>query len=180
MNADKRRSGRKFVDSDLSGRTELNLQTLINAPIERCFDLARSIDFHLRTAESTGEKAISGVTTGLISDGQEVEWKARHFGIWLTMRVRITEFRAPSFFQDSMIEGPFRLFQHDHIFEAAGSDTLMIDRILFSTPVPKIGHLLDRFIIGNHLEDFIRHRNLELKAVAESNLWRHYLANQDQ
>src|SRR5690242_11005121 len=116
MIVDKRSSGRRYVGSDLSGCTELNLQTLINAPIERCFDLARSIDFHLQSAESTGERAIAGVTTGLISLGQEVVWRARHFGIWLTMRVRITGYTAPSFFQDSMVEGPFRLFRHDHVF----------------------------------------------------------------
>jgi len=79
-----------------------------------------------------------------------------------------------------MIEGPFGSFQHDHVFEATDSGTLMRDRILFSSPAPMIGHLLDRFIIRNHLENFIRHRNLQLKAVAESDLWRHYLATQDQ
>lgn len=79
-----------------------------------------------------------------------------------------------------MIEGPFRSFQHNHNFEAAGSDTLMTDCVLFSSPVPMIGHLLDRFIIRDHLEDFIRHRNLELKAAAESDLWHHYLQIQSQ
>jgi len=142
MDADKRRSGKSSAHSDLSGCTELNLQTLINAPMERCFDLTRSIDFHLQSAESTREKAIFGVTTGLISDGQEVVWRARHFGIWLKMRVRITQYKAPHFFQDSMIEGPFRSFQHDHVFETTDSGTLMTDRILFSSPVPIIGYLL--------------------------------------
>ena len=96
----------------------------------------------MQSAESTREKAIFGVTTGLISDGQEVVWRARHFGIWLKMRVRITQYKAPHFFQDSMIEGPFRSFQHDHVFETTDSGTLMTDRILFSSPVPIIGYLL--------------------------------------
>jgi len=144
MNADKRRSGTTCEDSDFGGCTELKLHTLIKAPIERCFDLARSIDFHLQSAESTREKAISGVTTGLISDGQEVVWRARHFGIWLKMRVRITEYTAPSFFQDSMIEGPFGLFRHDHVFANTTSGTLMSDQILFSSAMPVIGNLLDR------------------------------------
>jgi ligand-binding SRPBCC domain-containing protein len=158
----------------------LNIQTVINAPIERCFDLARSIDFHVRSASSTAEKAIAGGTSGLISQGQEVEWQARHFGLWLRMRVRITEFRAPFFFQDSMTRGPFRSFIHDHHFEPAGSGTLMTDRIMFSSPAPVLGFLLDHLVIRRHLEHFIQDRNLQLKAAAESDIWRHYLLTQNQ
>lgn len=180
MNADKRRSGKRCVGSDLSGCTVVNLETLIQAPIERCFDLARSIDFHLESAESTREQAIAGVTAGLISHNQEVVWRARHFGMWLKMRVRITEYKAPSFFQDSMVDGPFRLFRHNHMFERTAAGTQMVDRIMFSSPVPIFRNFLDPIVIGNHLENFVRNRNLQLKAAAESDLWRHYLATQDQ
>ena len=36
----------------------ITLVTKINAPIERCFDLARSIDLHQHTSSKTNEKAI--------------------------------------------------------------------------------------------------------------------------
>lgn len=42
------------------------LKTSINAPIERCFDLARSIDLHVQSMQSSGEKAIAGKRAGLI------------------------------------------------------------------------------------------------------------------
>src|SRR5260370_2935885 len=100
---------------------------MINAPVQSCFDLARSIDFHLYAAQSTCEKAIRGVTTGLISEGEEVEWKAKHFGLWWKMRVRITAFQPPLYFQDSMVEGPFRSFIHDHTFDHLDPGTLMTD-----------------------------------------------------
>jgi hypothetical protein len=38
----------------------------INAPIQRCFDLSRSIEEHLLGTERTGEQAVGGVTAGLI------------------------------------------------------------------------------------------------------------------
>ncbi|MEO6654611.1 MAG: hypothetical protein ABIO36_00865 [Pyrinomonadaceae bacterium] len=59
----------------------INLETKINAPIERVFDLARSLDLHQRSMVHTQERAVGGVISGLIDLGQTVTWKAIHFGI---------------------------------------------------------------------------------------------------
>jgi ligand-binding SRPBCC domain-containing protein len=159
---------------------EVLLRTTIEAPVQRCFDLARSVDFHVHSAASTKEEAIAGITEGLLNKGQEVAWRARHFGLWWKLRVRITAFNPPSYFQDAMVSGPFRHFTHDHNFEATSSGTLMTDRISFSSPVPLLRDLLDRFLICGHLERFVRARNLKIKAAAESDLWRHYLLTGNQ
>ncbi|WP_255562494.1 hypothetical protein [Pedobacter sp. D749] len=50
------------------------LKTLINAPIGRCFDLARSIDLHLQSMQSSGEKAIAGKNSGLIDLECQAFW----------------------------------------------------------------------------------------------------------
>lgn len=85
----------------------IDLTTIIHAPLERCFNLARSIDLHRLSMNGTEEEAIAGVTTGLISSGEEVTWRARHFGIVLTMTSKITGFEYPRHFRDEMVEGPF-------------------------------------------------------------------------
>jgi hypothetical protein len=68
-------------------KTELQ----INAPIEICFDLARSIDIHAQSTSQTKEKAVGGVTGGLIEYGQSVTWEATHFGIKQRLTAKITE-----------------------------------------------------------------------------------------
>ena len=40
------------------------LKTQIAAPIEKCFDLSRSIDLHLKSMQHTDERAIDGRTSG--------------------------------------------------------------------------------------------------------------------
>jgi len=50
----------------------IDLVTRIAAPVERCFDLARSIDLHMASTDRTGEQAIAGITSGLIGLEQEV------------------------------------------------------------------------------------------------------------
>lgn len=152
-------------------KTEILLKTRIDAPVEKCFDLARSIDFHLESTRSTREQAIDGVTSGLISLGEEVEWKARHLGLWWKMRVRITEFDPPRSFQDTMIKGPFHTFRHDHAFDPYDGGTLMTDVVRFQSPVPVLGALFDHLVVGQYLRRFLQSRNIQLKADAEANLW---------
>ena len=72
----------------------IELVTSIAAPIERVFDLARSIDLHTNSTSTQARRTIAGVTSGLIGPGQEVTWRARHFGVWQSFTVRVTVFGA--------------------------------------------------------------------------------------
>jgi hypothetical protein len=74
------------------------LKTLINAPIAHCFDLARSIDLHVQSMQSSGEEAIAGKRNGLIGLNESVTWRAKHFGIYFTMTSKITAMEHPLFF----------------------------------------------------------------------------------
>jgi hypothetical protein len=42
------------------------ITTIIYAPIEKVFDAARSIDLHQASMQHTNERAIAGITKGLI------------------------------------------------------------------------------------------------------------------
>jgi ligand-binding SRPBCC domain-containing protein len=90
----------------------------IAAPIERCFDLSRSIEVHLLGTERTGEQAVGGVTTGLVGLDEFVRWRATHLGVRQYLTSKITAFDPPRYFQDTMIEGAFKFMQHDHFFTA--------------------------------------------------------------
>ncbi len=71
------------------------VESTISAPIELCFDLARDIDFHMLSTGTTIEKAIAGVTSGLIGPGGEVTWEATRFGIRQSLTSRITPYDRP-------------------------------------------------------------------------------------
>ena len=92
----------------------IQLSTFIAAPIERVFDLARSIDLHTDSTSRTGERAVSGITSGLIGPEQEVTWRARHFGVWQSLTVRVTAFERPTHFADAMLRGAFRRMRTRH------------------------------------------------------------------
>jgi hypothetical protein len=54
------------------------IQTFIKNNIEVVFNLSRSIDLHLISTAKTNEKAVAGVTIGLINLNETVTWEANH------------------------------------------------------------------------------------------------------
>ncbi|GAB5525074.1 MAG: hypothetical protein Roseis2KO_29460 [Roseivirga sp.] len=139
----------------------------IQASPTRCFDLARSIDLHQVSTQQTKEKAIGGVTSGLIEPGQSVTWRARHFGIWQTLTSKITEFDPPYRFVDEMVEGAFVHFRHEHKFEAVEGGTLMTDTFAYSVPYGILGSLFDWLILKRYMKRFLTRRNEVIKVQAE-------------
>ena len=81
----------------------IRIQTVVRAPQALVFDLARSVDVHQASTSQTEEEAIAGKTEGLMELGDEVTWRARHFGVRQTLTSRITAFERPNHFRDSMV-----------------------------------------------------------------------------
>jgi ligand-binding SRPBCC domain-containing protein len=147
---------------------KIELTTIIDAPIETCFDLARSIDLHIESTKQTGEKAIAGKTSGLIELGETVTWRARHFGIWQTLTSEITDFDKPNFFADVMVKGAFKSFRHEHHFVARNGQTLMKDVFFFESPYGILGRLFNRMVLTKYMTSLLIKRNGVIKAVAEA------------
>jgi ligand-binding SRPBCC domain-containing protein len=156
--------------------SRIELRTAIRAPRERCFDLARSVELHMRSTADTGETAIAGRTSGLLGAGEEVTWRARHFGVWLTLTSRITGYERPAFFCDSMVRGAFARLEHEHRFTEDGmGGTIMDDVLEFTAPGGVIGLLAERLVLRRYLRKFLVARNHALAAVAESDDWRRFV-----
>lgn len=150
--------------------TTIDELTVIRAPIERCFDLARSVEVHLAGNIHCGEQAVAagGVTSGLVGLGERVTWRAKHFGMWHELTSEITKMDRPTYFQDIMIDGIFRFMRHDHFFRAVSpSETEMRDVFTFAAPVPVFGRLAEVAFLGRYMRNLLRERNAELKKAAE-------------
>jgi len=148
------------------------LTTKINAPIQRCFDLATSIDLQVLSTKHTNEKAIAGITSGLIGLNEEVTWRAKHFGVYQKLFVRITAFNAPFYFEDRMIKGAFKKMEHKHFFEENGNTTILKDEFFFEAPLGLVGKLVSRWILISYMTNFLKIRNKTIKQLAESDEWK--------
>jgi ligand-binding SRPBCC domain-containing protein len=157
--------------------------TVVAAPIERCFDLARSIEVHVLGNVHWGEEAVAlervggaGPALGLIELGQRVTWRARHFGVRQRLTSEITAVDAPNYFQDTMVSGAFRSMQHDHYFRTLeGGRTEMRDVFCFAAPLGVLGRLAEALVLRRYMAALLHERNEVVKRVAESEDWQRYL-----
>jgi ligand-binding SRPBCC domain-containing protein len=157
----------------------IQITTLIHAPIERVFDLFRSIDAHQHSTSSTSEVAIGGITSGLISLGEEVEWEAYHFGVKQRLRSKITALNRPNHFQDVMLKGAFLYMKHDHYFREVGDYTELKDVFEYKAPLGVLGTIAEKLFLTRYMRKFLLTRNHVLKQVAESDEWNRFLVCRD-
>jgi ligand-binding SRPBCC domain-containing protein len=153
-----------------------SVDTIICAPMGRCFDLARSVEVHALSAGSTGERIVGGRGSGLLERGEEVTFEGRHLGVRQRLTGRISAFDRPRFFRDCMVRGAFRSLEHDHVFEAlSDGETRMTDAVRFAAPLGVLGWAVERAILAGHLRRFVMRRGQVIKAIAESEEWRRFV-----
>jgi ligand-binding SRPBCC domain-containing protein len=145
----------------------IRVETLIRAPVQRCFDLARDVGAHVRSTGKSRERAVGGVTSGLLALGDTVTWEAVHFGIQQRLTARITRFEPPALFEDEQVRGAFYSFTHRHEFRPVPGGTLMVDTFRYVAPLGILGRIADVLFLRRYMHTFIAVRAQALGAVAE-------------
>ncbi|MBP3950914.1 SRPBCC family protein [Bacillus suaedae] len=142
----------------------------IKAPVEVCFDLARNVDVHIKTTANTQERAVDGVTRGLLEKGDTVTWEAIHFGIKQRLTAKVIQMEKPIQFVDIMVKGAFASFTHTHQFLKDRDGTVMNDIFEYKSPFGMIGLIADKLFLERYMKEFIALRARELKNLAEKNV----------
>jgi ligand-binding SRPBCC domain-containing protein len=153
----------------------IHLTTFIAAPIERVFDLSRSVDLHKVSMQQYGEVPVQGTTFGLMNQDETVTWKAKHLFKERFLKIKLTFSKRPYAFIDEQVEGPFKSLKHEHYFKPIENGTLLIDQFRFETGRGRLGALFSNLYLTKYMERLLEQRNKMLKEVAEKNQWQKYL-----
>jgi ligand-binding SRPBCC domain-containing protein len=146
----------------------IRLETYIDAPPERCFDLSLCVDLHHHSVAHTHERPVAGVTSGVMKLGDTVTWEAVHFGVKQHLTSKITAYERPYRFTDEMVRGAFQEMTHLHEFVPQPSGTLMIDLFAFRAPLGILGRLAETLVLTRYMKGLLLTRNRYLKQVAEA------------
>jgi ligand-binding SRPBCC domain-containing protein len=146
----------------------------ISAPIDRCFLLATSIELVSRSLQM---RTIDPVTTPLVQLNDRLLWHGWKFGMPQMHETLITAYERPHHFQDTMGQGRFKRYQHEHGFSEIDGYTLLHDKIRFSLPFGFVGDMVAKHVMVPYISRML-HTHLQLiKHVAETDEWRKYVPN---
>jgi ligand-binding SRPBCC domain-containing protein len=155
----------------------IHLTTFIAAPVERVFDLSRSIDLHKVSMQKYGEVPVQGTTFGLMNEGETVTWKAKHLLKERFLKVKLTFLKRPYVLIDEQVEGDFKMLKHEHYCKPIQNGTLLIDQFRYEIGRGKLGVVFNNVYLKKYMERLLEERNKTIKAVAEGPQWRKFLPN---
>lgn len=146
----------------------IRLETAIDASAERCFDVSLNVDVHRQSTAHTHERAVAGVTSGVMKLGDTVTWEAVHFGLKQHLTSKITVYERPHRFIDEMVKGAFQEMIHLHEFVPQPTGTIMIDTFTFRAPLGPLGRLAETLVLTRYMKELLLTRNRYLKRIAEA------------
>lgn len=157
---------------------KIEFNTHIKAPIERCFDLARSVDFHKISVSEIKEESLAGIRTGLIGPNQHVLLQNWIGGLRFSTEMKLTQFARPHHFSYLMVNNIFRKVIHDYHFYDLKEETVMVDHLYFEPRFGMLGEIINFLFLRKFLIRILTQRNDMLREYAETDKWSSVLTPQ--
>jgi hypothetical protein len=107
----------------------------------------------------------------MVSEGAEYDYSIKWLPyLWRTRwKSRIIQYRPPVTFTDIQLKGPYRSWEHLHLFEEIREGTLMEDIVTYRLPFGFIGEIVHRAMVRSQLEDIFSYRALRISEWASGN-----------
>ena len=98
--------------------------------------------------------------------GLEIDYRIRPLaGIPMRWRTRIGSYDPPNAFEDVQLAGPYRRWEHRHIFTEVPGGTRIADEVDYELPLGPLGELAHAVAVKQQLLDIFRHRARTIAAV---------------
>jgi ligand-binding SRPBCC domain-containing protein len=146
----------------------VEVSSVIGAAPSLVFDLELDVDVHASSQQRHAETATTSTGLRHLALGDEVTFRARHFGLRWQMTSRITVYERPHRFVDEQIQGPFHALRHEHHFQDLdGLRTRMTDRMIITAPWGPVGAVMARILLAPYLRRLLKRRAAHIKHLAE-------------
>ncbi|MBS1126791.1 MAG: hypothetical protein H6Q93_780 [Nitrospirae bacterium] len=95
-----------------------------------------------------------------VYEGAEFDYTIKWLGIPFRWKSRIIHYHPPVTFTDMQVAGPYRSWEHLHVFEETDGGTLMKDTVTYRLPLAAF--LIHRLVIMKQLREIFLYRALRI------------------
>ncbi|MEO8258871.1 MAG: TIGR01777 family oxidoreductase [Acidobacteriota bacterium] len=140
-----------------AARYVLRTRTVVAAPLADTFAFfSKAANLGLITPAAM-KFSIQGQAPPM-ARGATIDYRVRVGPLPVRWRTRITRWEPGRSFVDLQEAGPYRLWWHEHTFQADGERTVMEDRVYYAPPFGILGRLAHRLFIGATLRTIFQYR----------------------
>lgn len=97
--------------------------------------------------------------------GTIIDYQLRLHGIPVRWRTEITVWQPPQRFVDEQRQGPYRLWRHEHTFEAVAGGTHMRDRVQYEVPGGLLEPVLHALLVGPDVRKIFAYRTEKIREI---------------
>lgn len=108
---------------------------------------------------------IMDVTPTPIRRGTLIRYHLRVHGIPLRWTSEIVEWEPPHRFVDLQLRGPYKLWRHEHRFEAIDGGTRITDTVNLALPLSVIGDLAFKMMVRSDVEKIFAFRRDKIEML---------------
>jgi ligand-binding SRPBCC domain-containing protein len=108
---------------------------------------------------------ILAVTPLPIRQGTLISYSLRLHGVPLRWKSEIQEWEPPRRFVDVQLRGPYKLWRHEHRFEARDGGTLITDTVTLALPFGVIGRLAYKFKVNSQVREVFAFRESKIREL---------------
>ena len=101
----------------------------------------------------------------IIQAGARIDYKIGLYGIPMKWKTLLEEFVQDSYFIDTQLSGPYKLWRHRHDFRSVEGGTEMRDTVDYTLPIGPLGRLVRVLFVRAQLVAIFKHRT---KIIAET------------
>ena len=101
-----------------------------------------------------------------IYEGMIIDYKVRPLlGIRVNWKTEIFDVQKPVLFSDRQIKGPYRLWEHKHVFIEKDNGILMTDEVRYRLPFYLLGRLTHFLVVRRKIEKIFAYRRNILQKI---------------
>lgn len=111
-------------------------------------------------------KILSRSDAGEMYPGMIITYKLSPlFSFTLKWSTEITQIKEHKYFIDNQIQGPYKIWHHEHHFKEINNGTEMRDILFYDVPFGFVGQILHKIFIRKRVQEIFDFREVKIKEL---------------
>lgn len=104
-------------------------------------------------------------SSGPLGVGTTIDYRLKFRGLPMKWRTLLLEWEPGVRFVDTSIKGAFKVWHHEHRFEAVEGGTRMVDTVHYAVPLGRLGRFFSGWMVDRDVRKIFAHRDQVIREI---------------